>query len=167
MDQSKSGSSGETGKKIPFVPQNILESPTKDKILDHWIKIPAIEDISDFSAFDLITKSEVRSEIMDLMRIGYEEFNPLTEQSIVRHTFTAKEVLALIQDKTQIKLKLSNVYFHLKLLQEKGFIEPIASIKKGKTTTTFFGRKAKLFVALPDSERVGSHERISKRSSSN
>ncbi|MFW9778427.1 MAG: hypothetical protein ACFFE8_06185 [Candidatus Heimdallarchaeota archaeon] len=151
MDHVNLGSSPETGKLLPLIPQNILKSPARDRILNHWAVIPAIEDITDFSAFDLITKSEVRSAIMDLMRLGSEEFDPVTETTVVRHAFTAKEMLALIRSQIKKKITLSNVYFHLGLLEEKGFIEPIASIKIGRTTTSFFGRKAKLFFALADS----------------
>lgn len=151
MDHDNVGSPNETGKRTPLVPQTILRSPAKDRILNHWATIPAIEDIADFSAFDLITKSEIRSAIMDLMRLGHEEFDPVTKKSVVRHAFTAKEILTLIRSQTKKNTKLSNVYFHLGLLEEKGFIEPIASIKIGRTTTSFFGRKAKLFFALADS----------------
>ena len=150
MSGNKPIRSTKNKEKTPLLPQKILISSEKDVILDHWNNIPAVKEIYETESFKLISQG-IRSQIVDLFREGMEEFNPNSEKKVIRHAFSAKEILTHIQRTLDIKITIQNIYFHLSKLEDAGFITRIASIKEGRHSTHFFGRTAKLFLHVGSS----------------
>lgn len=149
--------------KLPFVPQKILNSPSKEKILNQWNNIPAIKETYDFTTFELMTQG-VRSIIVDLLREGIMEYNPITNQCVTRHVFSAKEILNYVKKNLSVEITPQNIYFHLSKLEEAGIITRVASIKAGRHSTHYFGRTARLFVNVgsPSEKEYLNDEKIGK-----
>ncbi|MHA2246693.1 MAG: hypothetical protein ACXADY_17250 [Candidatus Hodarchaeales archaeon] len=116
-----------------------------DKISDHWQKIPVIKEIPEPMPLKLV-KQEVRSEILNVLRKGIEEYDEKQNLVEIRHVFSAKELHKLIKESLSIKIKISNVYFHLNKLIDKGYVQIVTSIKEGRQITHFYGRTARLFL---------------------
>ena len=93
-----------------------------------------------------LVHQEVRSEILDILREGIKEFDESEDQEVIRHVLSSKELHKIIKQNLKTKIKLSNVYFHLHKLEEKGYVEIITSIKEGRHITHYYGRKARLYL---------------------
>jgi DNA-binding transcriptional ArsR family regulator len=113
--------------------------------LNHWQNIPVIKEIPEPMPIKLI-KQEIRSEILDILRVGVKEYDESNNIFEFRHVFSVKELHKLMKERINTRIKISNVYFHLNRLREKGYIEIVTSIKEGRQTTHFFGRTARLFL---------------------
>ncbi|MHA1966218.1 MAG: winged helix-turn-helix domain-containing protein [Candidatus Hodarchaeales archaeon] len=150
MSGNKTTKSTQNEEETSKLPQKIFTSSEKDVILDHWNNIPAVKEIYELESFKLISQG-VRSQIVDLFREGKEEFDPNSEKNVIRHAFSAKEILAHIQRILDVKITLQNIYFHLSKLEDAGFITRITSIKEGRHSTHFFGRTARLFLHIGSS----------------
>ncbi|MFX0184448.1 MAG: hypothetical protein ACFE95_15305 [Candidatus Hodarchaeota archaeon] len=137
-------------KKIKKQPGQLSDPKLKRILLDHWQKIPIIKEIPEPMPTKLI-KQEIRSELLDILREGVEEYNENNEISEIRHAFSVKELHKFVKDRINTKIKISNVYFHLNKLKEKDYIEIVTSIREGRQTTHFFGRTAKLFLWMGES----------------
>ncbi len=145
----------------PVVPRKILDSPETDTILNHWNKISAIKEIYDSSSFKLISQG-IRSDIVDLFREGIKEYNPISEQALTRHVFSAKEILEHMEKTLEAGLTLQNIYFHLSKLEKAGFIIRIAYIKEGRNITKYYGRTARLFVQVGSSNEFFKEDKMKK-----
>ncbi len=153
MSENKSKQNKKISEKTPEVPQKILTSPVKEIILDHWNNIPAVREVYEIEAFKVMSQG-VRAEIVDLFREGSPEFNPDSGQIVIRHVFSAKEILAHVQRNLDAVLTIQNIYFHLSKLEEVEFITRITSIKDGRHSTHYFGRTARLFLHVgPSSQK--------------
>lgn len=130
---------------IRKLPKQISESKLKKTMFSHWQKIPVIKEIPESMPEELVLQ-EVRSAILDILRNGIEEYDEKNDLVDIRHVFSVKELHKLIRERTSKKIKLSNVYFHLNQLKERGFVQIVTSIKEGRQITHFYGRTAKLFL---------------------
>jgi DNA-binding transcriptional ArsR family regulator len=149
--------------KLPLIPQKILNSPVKEKILNQWNNIPAIKETYDYSTFELMSQG-VRSKIVDLLREGIMEYDPITKQSVLRHVFSAKELLNYVKKNLGVEITLQNIYFHLSKLENASIITRTASIKEGRHSTHYFGRTARLFVNVgsPSEKEYLNDEKIKR-----
>ena len=89
---------------------------------------------------------DVRSAIMDLLRVGVKEYDSTTESHIQRYVLSPKEIHLKINVNKKQKINLSNVYFHLEKLRGKGYIKTVAEIKIKRQIVNYYGRTAKLFL---------------------
>ncbi|UCE12364.1 MAG: winged helix-turn-helix transcriptional regulator [Candidatus Heimdallarchaeota archaeon] len=138
--------------KIPKLPIQ-LSDPKFRKVLDHWHQIPAVHEIPTSMPTKLV-KQEIRSAILDTLREGIMEYDEQNDRVHTRHVFSAKELQKIIGKRVSIKIKISNVYFHLNKLKDKGLIEIVESIKEGRQITHYFGRTARLFLWIGDLDDV-------------
>ncbi|MFX0171165.1 MAG: hypothetical protein ACFE9L_04535 [Candidatus Hodarchaeota archaeon] len=134
-----------SSKDIKKKPNQLSDPKLKKILLEHWQKIPIIKEIPEPMPTQLINQ-EIRSELLDILREGVEEYNEEKKISEIRHAFSVKELHKLIKERVKTKIKISNVYFHLNKLKEKDYIEIVTSIREGRQITHFFGRTAKLFL---------------------
>ncbi|MFX0149606.1 MAG: hypothetical protein ACFFAJ_02385 [Candidatus Hodarchaeota archaeon] len=134
-----------SSKKIKSQPTQLSDPKLKKILLDHWQKIPVIKEIPESMPIQLINQ-EIRSELLDILREGVEEYDEDKKISEIRHAFSVKELHKLLKERVMTKIKISNVYFHLNKLKEKDYIEIVTSIREGRQITHFFGRTAKLFL---------------------
>ncbi len=144
MKSSQSELLSTNREKIRKLPQQISGSELEKVIFAHWQKIPVIKEIPDIMPEELVLQ-EVRSAILDILRSGIEEYD---ERDLVRirHVLSVKELHKIINERISKKIKLSNVYFHLNQLRDREFVQIVASIKKGRQITHYYGRTAKLFL---------------------
>ncbi len=145
MRSSQSKVLSTKNERIRKLPKLISESKFKKTIFAHWQKIPVIKEIAESMPEELVLQ-EVRSAILDILRNGIEEYDERRDLIEIRHVFSVKELHKLIREKISKKIKLSNVYFHLNQLKERGFVQIVTSIKEGRQITHFYGRTAKLFL---------------------
>lgn len=134
--------------KIPKLPKQLLD-PKFRKILDHWQQIPTIQEIPTSMPIKLV-EQEIRSAILDTLREGILEYDEQNDRVHTRHVFSVKELKKIIGKRVSIKIKISNIYFHLNKLKDKGLIEIVESIKEGRQIIHFFGRTARLFLWIGD-----------------
>ncbi|MFX0014351.1 MAG: hypothetical protein ACFFB2_08445 [Promethearchaeota archaeon] len=152
MKSSHSKNSLTKKERLRKFPKYFSDPDLRKTIIEHWKKIAMIKEIPEPMPETLI-QQEVRSAILDILREGIEEYDEERDLIVVRHVFSAKELLQLIKERISIQIKISNVYFHLNKLKEKDHIQIVTSIKKGRQITHFYGRTARLFLwmgKLPD-----------------
>jgi DNA-binding transcriptional ArsR family regulator len=131
--------------KVKKQPIKLSDPKLKKVLLNHWQNIPVIKEIPEPMPTKLI-KQEIRSEILDVLREGVQEYDENNNIVEIRYAFSVKELHKLIKERIKTRIKISNVYFHLNRLREKGYIEIITSISEGRQTTHYFGRTARLFL---------------------
>jgi hypothetical protein len=129
-------------------------------LIDHWDKIPAFAYID--VPKDKYYSHPVRSEILGLFREGIEETSP-EDKSMVRHALNVTEIKELLEKRKDRVMSITNLYFHLDVLEEIGLIKVAATLQKGphgRNKVKYFGRVARnLFVG---SEKI-SLESYTKR----
>lgn len=124
-----------------------LQEEAKERVFQFWNKIPMIS-FQDLDKLKIINQ-EIRSEILDLLRVGIEESRIIENKEIKhRHALNAKEIMEYVSERMNQSLKLSNIYFHLQQLEENGFIMEVASVREGKHNVRYYGRIAKVFVFI-------------------
>ena len=112
-----------------------------------WEKTPLTKKVSgeDFR----ILSQENRYLILRALNDGIKESE--NDFQYKRHMLTAQEILDYIQKNHNEDFKLTNVYFHLQKLQEKGMIKEVDQKgETGKRPKTFYGRTAKIFLNVND-----------------
>ena len=109
-----------------------------------WEQTPLIVKIpnDDFK----ILYQENRYMILRALNKGIHE----SELDYTRHILTAHEILDYVQNNHKEDTKLTNIYFHLQKLQEKGMIKEVTQIQTGKRPKTYYGRTAKIFLNTED-----------------
>lgn len=145
MKSSQSKIQSAKKERIRKFPSKIPDPKLKKALFDHWQKTPVIKEIPEPMPLELI-QQEVRSAILDVLREGVEEYYEKQDLVTIRHVFSAKELHRLIKEKISVKIKISNVYFHINKLKENGYVQIVTSIKEGRQITHFYGRTAKLFL---------------------
>ena len=109
-------------------------------LIDHWDKIPAFAYID--VPKDKYYSHPVRSEIVRLFREGLEEKSP-EGKSLVRHALSVTEIKELLEKRKDIVMSITNLYFHLDVLEEIGLINVVTTLQKGphgRNKVKYFGR---------------------------
>ncbi|NPD88701.1 MAG: helix-turn-helix transcriptional regulator [Asgard group archaeon] len=88
---------------------------------------------------------EVRYMILAILRKGIGEKSKKEEEIRKRHALTAREILELVNNDLEPKMKLQAMYFHLQKLQNAGIIKVVATLHEGRHNIAYFGRVAKNF----------------------
>ena len=116
------------------------------RLRQEWDKTPLTKEVSgdDFR----ILSQENRYLILRALNDGVKESDSQIDYK--RHMLTAHEILEYIQKNHNDDFKLTNVYFHLQKLQEKGMIKEVDQTGTGKRPKTFYGRTAKIFLNVND-----------------
>lgn len=112
-----------------------------EKLRKTWEETPLILKVA-IGDFNLL-HHENRYIILRALKTGVQETEPI---SYTRRVLTAQEILEFIKINQNDEFKLTNVYFHLDKLKEKGFIKEVTTIGTGKRPKTFYGRTAKIFI---------------------
>lgn len=109
-----------------------------------WEETPLIVKVEneDFK----ILYQENRYMILKALNRGIKE----TEFHYTRHILTAQEILEYVQNNHNEETKLTNIYFHLQKLQEKGMVKEVTQIGTGKRPKTYYGRTAKIYLNTDD-----------------
>ena len=119
--------------------ETTLIDAEKKKIYSFWKDIPLIMNMEP-EKFECL-KQETRNQIIEILRTGIEDKN--SEYSR-RYALNAQEIRELLQK--NLKTSLQNIYFHLNILLEEGFISEIEILKEGRFNKRYYGRTAKLFL---------------------
>ena len=109
-----------------------------------WEQTPLISIVP--SADFRLLYQENRVLILKALNAGISE----PDYHYTRHILTAQEILDFIQKNHNEEFKLTNVYFHLQKLQEKGMIREVTQMGTGKRPKTYYGRTAKIFLDTED-----------------
>lgn len=142
--------------KIPYCDYMSIQA-NKDEIrktfFDHWRDdIPLLLEIDQ----EMYESSQIqaRFEIIDVLAIGIDDIYPGTQEVKKRRVLNASEIKEEINKRLNHKIKKSNLYFHLKKLEEIGFIELVNSLPYGKREIAYYGRTARAFVPKGESEKM-------------
>jgi hypothetical protein len=127
----------------------------KGYFFDFWEDLELLKEFTaeDFSTFS--EKSKVRGMIVAVLREGIEDKYPMTNEIKKRRALTGKEILEGVNRKLKeqfkeehVEIKKANLFFHLKKLEDLGFVEEIGYLQRGRRRTTYYGRSAKIFVSM-------------------
>ncbi|MHA2168382.1 MAG: hypothetical protein ACXAB7_00585 [Candidatus Kariarchaeaceae archaeon] len=145
-------------KKSPFKEQ-IENTKMHKHFIDFW---DDLELIKEMTSDEWGNQSTIRHIIVGVLREGLLDTYPGTNKERVRHALSAKEILDRLNRMIELKqeagkidesikpVSKSNLFFHLKKLDENGYVQPIGSVSKewrGTTlNTTYYGRTAKIFI---------------------
>ncbi len=116
-------------------------------LFDYWNSIPTLKFIN---APEKIYKSQpIRRAIVQILREGLEE--PIeNEKKLKRNALSATELKKLLLERKDIKISQTNLYFHLNVLKDAGFIQVGAILLEGpdhRIKTNYYGRVARnLFI---------------------
>ncbi|MFX0062863.1 MAG: hypothetical protein ACFFC7_11845 [Candidatus Hermodarchaeota archaeon] len=120
----------------------------RQTLFNHWQKIPLCEYID--VPKDKFYSHPVRSEILNLLREGFEEESP-DGKFKVRHALNVIEMRDLLVKRKNITMSSTTLYFHLDILQELGLIKIVATLQKGphgRNKVKYYGRIARnLFIS--------------------
>jgi DNA-binding transcriptional ArsR family regulator len=156
--ESPSDTKTKETKKSPFKEQ-IENTKMHKHFIDFW---DDLELIKEMTTVEWGNQSTVRHIIVGVLREGLLDTYPGTNKERVRHALSAKEILDRLNRMIELKkeagkidesikpVSKSNLFFHLKKLDENGYVQPIGSVSKewrGTTlNTTYYGRTAKIFI---------------------
>ncbi len=118
------------------------EAEKRNILFDYWEEIPLVINV-EILAEEVFTH-EVREQITYIIRKGIEEKDK-DGKIRIRHGFSAKELLEMVNKKLDEKMKLQSMYFHLMKLQEFGLIQVITTLHEGRHNIAYFGRTARAF----------------------
>ncbi|MCY3413700.1 MAG: hypothetical protein INQ03_18800 [Candidatus Heimdallarchaeota archaeon] len=133
----------------------IDSTPEKiDRIFMYFDSIPNIQIVK-YEDFKKAIQG-IRKYIIHLLTVGLDDKHPISGNSMVRKVFNAIEIKNGIEqliEKEEGKktvVKKSNLYFHLKTLEEMGLIVAVEVLNKsggkGKNYITYYGKCAKMYV---------------------
>ena len=112
----------------------------KNEIYTFWRSLPLIKKVPE-DKFEQV-QQETRSKIIEILRTGIDDtYSEFTR----RYALNAQEIQDILT-KEGIKTSLQNIYFHINILLEEGFIQEIAILKEGRFNKRYYGRTAKLFL---------------------
>ena len=113
-------------------------------LFNYWKDIPTTCEMK--ASYHKIAFQEVRNTILDILREGIVDEVPLEKtKQRRRHALSAQECQKYVSERLERRVKLSNIYFHLKRLEELGFINEITTIKGKRHDIAYYGRTAQLF----------------------
>lgn len=128
-------------------------------VYNYWKKIPAISSKPSIIRKRII-ESEVREIMIKIFSEGIRDDLFGVGEKLIRHAFTSKELLKMINARLPKKVKLPNIYFHLDKMMEYDLIYVVSEIPDGKYTRRYFGRKAKLFIFSGDPQEEEDYEKL-------
>lgn len=113
------------------------------KILyDYWQNLQTFKEYPEEIASKIIHQP-IREDILVILRNGLEE--EINDQKYYRYAMSANELLDEVNKRREDIVKKTNLYFHLKKLEDSGFIREVVSYIEGNHKIRYFGRTAKLF----------------------
>ncbi|MHA2054175.1 MAG: hypothetical protein ACW99F_11305 [Candidatus Hodarchaeales archaeon] len=137
-----------TKQETPSPPQ-FIDQELKDLIYNHWKNINPIKEIEGQRPINILHQ-EVRSAILELLNEGIKEYDSEKDQILRRKVFSAREIHTIIKKDKQMKIKVSNIYFHLHKLQDQGLVKIVGTKKEERHIIRYYGRTARLFLWTGD-----------------
>lgn len=136
---------------------SVEEMEIKKSFFDYWGHVENIVKLTQEQT--KLVGQEIRAAIIDILALGIQDKDPMTDQPRKRHVLSAPELLEEINKRLDQPTKKSNLYFHLEKLEDAGLIKVVDQIPQGKRYTTYYGRTAKAFVPSDkedqDREKLG------------
>jgi hypothetical protein len=125
---------------------------TRDVLFEHWMAIPAVKFIN---VEKEVYKSHIsRPAILRILRKGITD----AETGQKRHALNAKEIKSRLT-KSNIRLSITSLYFHLKVLIEKGLIQVVASLPEKRHKVAYYGRVSRHILIESPAERTQKYEK--------
>ncbi|MHA2253919.1 MAG: hypothetical protein ACXAD7_26435, partial [Candidatus Kariarchaeaceae archaeon] len=126
------------------------------KLFDFYDEIKIIGEFSP-EQLKFIHEQLTRHLIVIVLGKGIQDVYPGTNIVRTRRALSGKEIITnlnkMIKEDYSGKfpgiqnVKKSNVFFHLRKLEEAGFVQEVGIIKSGRRHTSYFGRTAVIFIA--------------------
>lgn len=117
------------------------------KLFDFWADLPVLLTLES-DEYEKLLKPYPRGEILDILVEGMQENHPVTNELRSRRALSASEIMSKLNERASEKgveeIKKSNLYFHIQKLEDNGLIEARFKVEKGKRTTHYYIRTAKI-----------------------
>ncbi|MCY3412267.1 MAG: hypothetical protein INQ03_11590 [Candidatus Heimdallarchaeota archaeon] len=131
--------------------------------ITYWANLPIIKEFEE-ATFKKMGQSSVRHAIITILSKGIEDEEPGSGRRVRRHVLSASEIMNILESEDfDLKVKKSNLYFHLENLENIEAIKVVDQVPTGKRFTTYYGRTAKVFYvknARMDDEKVKEYSPI-------
>jgi len=130
------------------------EKDERRVLFEYWRDLPLVQ-IHDVPS-EIIESHRVRPAIMKILRVGIPDER---ESGKLRHALNTKEIKKTLSDRLGIKMSQQNLYFHLKKLEEIGYIKVVAKILEGRHNVAYYGRTARTILRRDTEESLEKYER--------
>jgi DNA-binding transcriptional ArsR family regulator len=118
----------------------------RDILYSYWQEIPNVKLHKLPSK--VMYSHEARGAILAILREGIKD----TEGT--RHAMKAEEIKTLLQEKHDIKMSQTNLYFHLGVLEENGVLQIVTRITEGRHNVAYYGRTSKAILIRDPAESL-------------
>ncbi|MHA2226920.1 MAG: hypothetical protein ACXAC8_17025 [Candidatus Hodarchaeales archaeon] len=127
-------------------------------LYEYWKSIPAIKIID--APKKVLKSHPARSAIIRVLLEGLKD-DSNDPKSRIRHAFNVNELKKVLEERKEITITTTNLYFHLNILKEAGFIIEAATLLEGpkkRNKTKYFGRAARFLFATDQVESLSKFE---------
>ena len=130
------------------------EKPRNDRdvLYDHWMSIPAVSFIN--IEKNIIENHISRPAILRILRKGIKD----PDTALRRHALNVKEIKSSLAE-SGIKMSITGLYFHLKVLLENNLIQVVATLPAKRHRIAYYGRISRHILMEDTEERVQKYER--------
>jgi len=129
------------------------ERDERQVLFEYWRDLKRIQ-LMDVPS-DIIESHPVRPAIMKILRAGIPDEG---KSGRLRHALNTKEIQALL-DRDGIKMSQHSLYFHLKKLEEIGYIKVVARIREGRHNVAYYGRTSRTLLRRDPEESLEKYEK--------
>ncbi|MHA2504679.1 MAG: hypothetical protein ACXAE3_17640 [Candidatus Kariarchaeaceae archaeon] len=132
------------------------------QIFDHHINMGTFMEVSG-EVFQELHTQTTRDIIIKILSKGMEDIHPKTLEPLRRYALSGAEILEKVNEyiaspectcESLESVTKSNLFFHLRKLEEGGFVTEAGVIKSGRRNTTYYGKSHKVFITMES----GSHK---------
>jgi len=120
-------------------------------LITHWDEIPAVAII--VSSEKAFKSHPARSAILAVLREGIDE------DGVVRHALSPKEINELLEERKDIEMSQTNLYFHINTLEEVGAIKVVTKIPEGRHKVAYYGRVGRLILTRDPEESLATNRK--------
>jgi DNA-binding transcriptional ArsR family regulator len=134
------------------------EDDQHQKLYDFWDSLPGAKVLNVPSK--VFTSHPVRPAILRILREGMQEDNKATPLSKkTRHALNTKEIRRLLQEKEDIEMSQTNLYFHLNAMKRAGLIQVVSRILEGRHKVAYYGRVARTIIQRDPEDSLETYKR--------
>ena len=130
------------------------ERDERQVLFEYWRDLKRIQ-LMDVPS-DIIESHPVRPAIMKILRAGIPDEG---ESGRLRHALNTKEIQRALLDRDGIKMSQHSLYFHLKKLEEIGYIKVVARILEGRHNVAYYGRTSRALLRRDPEESLEKYEK--------
>ena len=134
------------------------EADQRQILYDFWDSLPGTKVLNIPSK--VFTSHPVRPAILRVLREGIFEDDGATPPSKKpRRALNTKEIRRLLQEREDIEMSQTNLYFHLNVMERAGLIQVVSKILEGRHRVAYYGRVARTIIHRDPEDSLETYKR--------